>query len=631
MSYTRKSIFACAPATVRGQSVQLDVDPKGENFLYTNGKSVFIRNLSNPAIATEYTGHAAPTTVARYSPSGYYIASGDINGNIRIWDTTQAEQILKNEIKIISGRINDIAWDVESKRIIGVGSGKERYGHAFSFDSGSSVGEISGHSSVINSVSIRQQRPFRAATASDDFTVVFYHGAPYKFAKSLQGHTSFVQGVKFSPNGEYLVSIGSDKKVFLYEGKTGEKLLDLSETVGVDSHKGGIYAISWSSDSAHIITSSADKSAKIWDISAQKIVRTFEFSDSIENQQIGNLWQGEHIISLSLSGDLNYLDQKAASPTKVVKGHQKAITALTRTKDNTLYTGSYDGRIYILCCILSPFSDSIVFKICESLINYIKHAWTGDEGIAVEISGQGHTNQVTQLASNETKIVSAGMDDTVRIVKDDEKTYSATVVPTGLLPKGLSLARSGKIFLATISDIQVIQDGEKLFTLAVPYTPGAIAINHDDTEIAIGGEDAKIHLYKWENERLVEKNNELTSNRGPITTLAYSPDGTLLAAGDSLGKIYVYDSKSGEVKISTWVNHAARIYSFAWSHDGLHAASGSLDTNIYVWSVEKPTKNIAIKGAHQVAVTGVTFLNNNTISSVGQDATLKTWTVVYHQ
>lgn len=32
--------------------------------------------LQNPAIADIYTEHAHPVTVAKYSPSGYYIASG---------------------------------------------------------------------------------------------------------------------------------------------------------------------------------------------------------------------------------------------------------------------------------------------------------------------------------------------------------------------------------------------------------------------------------------------------------------------------------------------------------------------------------------------------------------------------
>jgi hypothetical protein len=32
--------------------------------------------LQNPALATAYTGHNNNATVAAYSPSGYYIASG---------------------------------------------------------------------------------------------------------------------------------------------------------------------------------------------------------------------------------------------------------------------------------------------------------------------------------------------------------------------------------------------------------------------------------------------------------------------------------------------------------------------------------------------------------------------------
>ncbi|KAG5460166.1 MAG: hypothetical protein BJ554DRAFT_7820, partial [Olpidium bornovanus] len=122
-----ESIFACTPATVRGQPVQLGGDPKGKNILYTNGRTVVIRDIANPAIANEYTQHSAPATVARYSPSGYYIASGDASGNVRVWDTTQAENILKYETKVIAGQINDLCWDSESQRIIAVGDGKERW------------------------------------------------------------------------------------------------------------------------------------------------------------------------------------------------------------------------------------------------------------------------------------------------------------------------------------------------------------------------------------------------------------------------------------------------------------------------------------------------------------------------
>ena len=77
---------------------------------------------------------------------------------MRVWDC-KGEGATKGEYSIISGRINDLAWDGDSQRIIAVGDGKERFGHCITADSGNTVGEISGHSSQVNSVSIRQQRP----------------------------------------------------------------------------------------------------------------------------------------------------------------------------------------------------------------------------------------------------------------------------------------------------------------------------------------------------------------------------------------------------------------------------------------------------------------------------------------
>lgn len=61
---------------------------------------------------------------------------------MRVWDAVGSDMTLKSETKVISGRINDIAWDGESQRIIAVGDGRERFGHAFTFDSGNTVGEV---------------------------------------------------------------------------------------------------------------------------------------------------------------------------------------------------------------------------------------------------------------------------------------------------------------------------------------------------------------------------------------------------------------------------------------------------------------------------------------------------------
>ncbi|KAJ8397816.1 hypothetical protein AAFF_G00435050, partial [Aldrovandia affinis] len=45
MSYDLKHVFASLPQMERGVVKVLGGDPKGNNFLYTNGKSVIIRNI----------------------------------------------------------------------------------------------------------------------------------------------------------------------------------------------------------------------------------------------------------------------------------------------------------------------------------------------------------------------------------------------------------------------------------------------------------------------------------------------------------------------------------------------------------------------------------------------------------
>jgi WD40 repeat protein len=65
--------------------------------------------------------------------------------------------------------------------------------------------------------------------------------------------------VRFSPNNEKLVSVGTDKKIVFY---TAEKMEVIKEIP--DAHAGGIYGVSWSPNSQYILTASADKTCKKW-------------------------------------------------------------------------------------------------------------------------------------------------------------------------------------------------------------------------------------------------------------------------------------------------------------------------------------------------------------------------------
>ncbi|KAI9732872.1 MAG: WD40 repeat-like protein [Cirrosporium novae-zelandiae] len=606
MSLKSDSIWAASPSTTRGQPTQLSADSKGERLAYASNKSVFLRSIDNPAISTQYTSHTSQTTVARFAPSGYYVASGDVTGMIRVWDCV-GEGATKGEYAIISGRINDIAWDGDSQRIIAVGDGKGRFGHCITADSGNSVGEISGHTSLINSVSIRQQRPLRAATGSDDNSLVFLHGAPFKFNTNLRGnHNNSVYGVAFSPDGSSLVSVGADRKIWLYDGKTGE----VKGQIGEGEHKGSIFGVSWSSDSKRFATSSADQTIKIWDAEAGKSVQSWrmgeEGSVSVPDHQVGVVWPAGRsdglVISLALSGNLNYLSEGDSKPTRVVQGHQKNITSLGSTVDDnntTIWTGSYEGRV------------------CS---------WDVTTGLAHTVDGETHSNYVSGITATpegQGRIYSVGWDDTLRVIDTTAKTFLGTTAKLEVQPKGVSAAKD-QVFVATPNGIEIFKDGSKSGELKTKFSPNAISASSG--LVAIGGEIIQIYSVSG---RSLDLKTEIKGLTSQVSTLALSPNGSLLAAGTSNGKIFLYNSLDGSLVTNRWSAHTARITCISWNKAGTHAISGGLDTNVFVWSVEKPGNRIKALNSHKDGVNGVAWIEgqDTKVVSTGADAAVKVWKV----
>ncbi|CEL57969.1 putative WD repeat-containing protein C9G1,05 OS=Schizosaccharomyces pombe (strain 972 / ATCC 24843) GN=SPAC9G1.05 PE=3 SV=1 [Rhizoctonia solani AG-1 IB] len=589
MSFIAEKIYPCNPSTTRGSSTKLS--SSGDKIVYTNGRSVVIRDLNTPAFGITYSQHVQPATVARISPSGYYCASADSGGNVKIWDIAGTDQVLKNEKKAISGKINDLAWDADSQRIIAVGDGREKFGVAFNAESSNSVGDITGHSKVLNATSIRHKRPFRAVTAGDDSTIVFYTGVPFKYSSSISTHTRFVQDVQFSPSGDVFASVGSDMKAFLYNGETGETLSELA-----GAHKGSIMACAWSSDSASLLTSSMDRTVKLWDVETHQSVVTWTLGSGIEHQQVGNTWAGDNLVSLSLNGTLNIFDKRDGSkPSRTLYGPTHSISSITSPSPGTFLTGSNDGRVI---------------------------SFTTAEG-AQPVSGEAHKSQIVALAQSDDKVYSVAFDDSVRSIDVAENKFSTTSNPTSGQPKDVAVSGS-TVYVATINGVQVLEGGKEKYKLPVNNPVTAIAV-HGKT-VAAGSEDKLTTLYEWDGNGLKEL-GKLTSNKGAITAIAFSPDGSLVAIADSVGKIYVYNVAKKEVIISTWVFHTARVYSLAWTADGKHCASGSLDTHIYVYSVDSPNKNISAKNAHANGVTGVVWIGEGLLASSGADGCVKTWKI----
>lgn len=629
MSIRPCKLYPPQPSTVRAQSVHLSYDPIHDRIAYPMGKSIIVRPLdANSTISpVQFTKHNHNTTVAAFSPSGNYVASGDETGQVKIWDTAVVsgaagstegvfeQPYIKSEFQILAGPIRGIAWDADNARVIAVGEGKDKFGHCFTWDSGNSIGEIQGHSSTINAVAIKPQRPYRAATVGDDKALVFFNGPPFKFDKSIRGtHTNTIRDVQFSPDGRWLVSAGSDRLIAVYDGKTGEFVKKIE-----NAHEGGIFGISWFKDSSKFVTCSADNTVKSWEIESGNSVKTYTIGETnaVENQQVGVIVANDYVVSLSLNGTLNYFKEGDTAVTAVVTGHQQPLTTVNYD-DGVLLTGGSDGSVYQWnidakdASILSPIPTPL-----------------GDPK-------SKHHNYVVNILSNDKQYITAGWDDTLKVWNG--KTLSESLSLESGQPKHILLPSSDSVIVLFESRIELYSNGSsgltKKASVDLQFVSSNIALVPETGKLLVTNLDSNsIEEFSYDANSITKLSSGYPQGRAPPMLLRVSLDGKYAAVADSTGKYTLYNTSDRSVVTTRWVFHSSKVLDAKWSPDSKFLVSGGLDSGIFIYSVEKPSKVLKFPLAHQNGVSGLDWTSyggdqkSATFVTTGLDGVVKTWSV----
>ena len=136
--------------------------------------------------------------------------------------------------------------------------------------------------------------------------------------------------------------------------KSNELYVNIFKFTLSNAHGGGVYAVAWSGDGKQLLSASGDKTCKLWDVETRKAITTFEMGQTVDDQQLGCLWSGDFILSVSLSGYINYLDPATGKPSRILKGHNKPITKVTISVVYRL-TSVIKGKYYYVLLILFQF------------------------------------------------------------------------------------------------------------------------------------------------------------------------------------------------------------------------------------------------------------------------------------
>lgn len=603
------------PATVRGSATVVTAHATLPLIVYPSGKFIVVKNLTKPSECFIYRGHSQLTTVAKFSPNGYWIASADCSGKVRVWSWDNPEHLTKLETQVFAGAVNDIDWDMESKKIVAVGeNGNGLSIKCFTWDTGNSVGEMMGHSKRVCTVAYKPSRPFRIMTGGEDFRVCFFKGPPFKMEHSNDTvHTNFINCVRYSSDGSKVISVSTDKNIQKYDGATGEATGEVK-----NAHTGGIYGVSFSPDGSKFASASADKTIKLWNTETMALEKTFNVATMpiIGDMQVGIVWlKACGLASVSLNGNVNMFDTTVATENmKTVQGHQTPISALYIDKvAGKVYTGSNDG---VICS--RPLDD---LDSCSRLVSTDKK---------YNVSGNVHGGKIVGITvlPDSGSICSVGWDDLIRSGSSNSGLMHASE-SLGGQPCALSRSASSDLTLVvTSAELALFRGVAKVGSMSLStlsWTPTCGTLLNEE-EVAIGGSNSMTHIFSIANMTFTEIKTITT--RSAVSAVAYSPAGDVLAIGDSGRQVEVYERGSWVAKIQgKWVYHTSKITCLEWSPNGSYLASGSLDENIFIWNYTVPNKKLQLSYTHTSGVMSLGWVDEGKIISVGNDGVIVTWKI----
>jgi WD40 repeat protein len=121
-------------------------------------------------------------------------------------------------------------------------------------------------------------------------------------------------------------------------------------------------------------------------------------------------------------------------------------------------------------------------------------------------------------------------------------------------------------------------------------------------------------------------NSTFTKIFSSVRSVIFSPDGKLLATGDSDGMVRLWEASSCR-EILTCEGHTNVVESVAFSPDGKILASGSYENTIKLWDV-KTGECLKVLQGHTESVMSVTFNpDGNILASGSFDRTIRLWDI----
>jgi WD40 repeat protein len=288
-------------------------------------------------------------------------------------------------------------------------------------------------------------------------------------ALNLTGHTGRLYGIRFSPDGNLIVTASADRTARIWAFPSGKLRTTLR------GHAGIVFAADFSPNSRRVVTAGGDSTARIWQAGS------------------GNLLQ-------------------------VLAGHTEAVLAAAFSPDGSLVaTGSDDGTVRIWQASngkelrsIAVASDGVYALAFHPQGRFLAvggtngglSLWRVNSGQRIREFG-GHTRAVSTVTFNHTgiRLVSASVDNTVIVWNTDSGKH---VQDFGGQPfHAAAFSPNGRHIVTGVDGrglIWDIKEGKRVMTLrhASGDAVRSVAFHKSGRYVALAGEDGSARIFEVE-------------------------------------------------------------------------------------------------------------------------------------
>lgn len=587
-------------------------------------------HLFNSAFADSFSSIFAIAA----SPDGTRLAAGTAAGEVRVWNTNDAQPVFT--LKEHTEWVRSVAFSSDGK-VLASGS-EDMTIRLWSMETGKPLNTLHGHKSRVYSVAFSADG-YMLVTGGDDQTVRLWDvhsGACLKILqekelssrvysvafssdgnfvasggedgcvllwdvhtgqhiRTLQGHSDSVRSVAFSPDGRLLASGSEDKTVCLWDAHTGERLKILH------GHSDRVWSVAFSPDGSLLASGSDDQAIRLWDTSSRKCVHILHKEGSrVYSVAFAN---NETLIAGYDGQVIRVWNVLCEESLKTLTGHSSRVYSVAFSPDgNMLASGNEDQTVR-----LWNVQTRELARILKRHTHWVWSVAFSSDGDLLVSGGEDWTVRLWNVNTEEELQVLEG---------HRYRVYSVAFSPDNRMIASGSGDETAKLWDVRTGRCIGTLEGHSNRVRSVAFSP-------DGNLLATSSDDHTVRLWDVNTKECI---HVLRGHANLVRSVAFSPDGSLLASGSDDATIRLWEASTGRY-IETLHGHESKVYAVTFSPDGNTIATSGEDQNILLWDVNTRAYHTMLCG-HECTIYAVAFSpDGKTIASGSHDGVIKLWDV----